>query len=155
MFFEDAERASKILDLTLTGKNCGLAERAPMCGVPYHAVDAYIAKLISAGEKVAICEQLSEPNGRGLVERDVVRVITAGTVMDSDILDDSRSNYICSVYGESKLGVAICDLTTGDTFVTEFDATGAKDFQEFIVSYKPSEVISNDTANKCPQSRLR
>ena len=148
MFFEDAEKASKILDLTLTGKNCGLAERAPMCGVPYHAVDAYIAKLISAGEKVAICEQLSEPNGRGLVERDVVRVITAGTVMDSDILDDSRSNYICSVYGESKLGVAICDLTTGDAFVTEFDATGVKDFQEFIVSYKPSEVISNDTAKQ-------
>ena len=96
MFFEDAQKASKILDLTLTGKNCGMDERAPMCGVPYHAVDSYVAKLIAAGQKVAICEQLSDPKdkSRQIVERDVVRVITPGTVMESDILEDNRSNYI-------------------------------------------------------------
>lgn len=147
MFFEDAERASKILDLTLTGKNCGLAERAPMCGVPYHAVDAYIAKLIASGEKVAICEQLSEPKGRELVDRDVVRVITAGTVMDSSILEETRSNYIASVCAESNIGVALCDLTTGDVVVSEFrGVTNIQDLQEFLVCYKPAEIISNSQA---------
>lgn len=147
MFFEDAERASKLLDLTLTGKNCGLEERAPMCGVPYHAVDAYIAKLIAAGEKVAICEQLSEPNGKELVQRDVVRVITPGTVMDSGILEETRSNYIASIFANSRIGVALCDLTTGDVVVTEFrDLTALQELQEFLVSYKPSEIISNSRA---------
>lgn len=148
MFFEDAERASRILDLTLTGKNCGLDERAPMCGVPYHAVDVYIAKLIAAGEKVAICEQLSEPNGRELVKRDVVRVITAGTVMDSGILEEKRSNYIASVYvNNNDIGVALCDLTTGDVVVSEFrNASNLQDLQEFLVCYKPSEIISNKQA---------
>ena len=93
MFFEDAEEASRILDLTLTGKNCGMAERAPMCGVPFHAVDVYVARLLQAGKKVAICEQLTEPGGKELVKRDVVRVITPGTVMVSEILEDSKSNY--------------------------------------------------------------
>ncbi len=149
MFFEDAEKASRILDLTLTGKNCGLEERAPMCGVPFHAVDAYIAKLINAGEKVAICEQLSEPNGRQLVDRAVVRVITPGTVMDSDILEENKSNFIASVYIENKVGIAICDLTTGDVFVSEFDGAGfLKEMQEFLVSYRPSEVLCNDEAKR-------
>ncbi len=149
MFFEDAERASRILDLTLTGKNCGLPERAPMCGVPYHAVDNYIAKLIAAGEKVAICEQLSEPNGKQLVERDVVRVITPGTVMESDILEGGKSNFIASVYSLDKVGVALCDLTTGDVLVSEFTGTGLiKDLQEFLVSYKPAEVIANGNAKQ-------
>lgn len=148
MFFEDAERASRILDLTLTGKNCGLSERAPMCGVPYHAVDTYVAKLIAAGEKVAICEQLSEPTkGRDLVSRDVVRVITAGTVMDSGILEEKRSNYIASVYFNTHIGVALCDLTTGDVVVTEFgNVANLQDLQEFLVCYKPSEIISNSQA---------
>ena len=147
MFFEDAERASRILDLTLTGKNCGLDERAPMCGVPYHAVDTYIAKLIAAGEKVAICEQLSEPNGKELVKRDVVRVITAGTVMDSGILEENRSNYIASVYANTNIGVALCDLTTGDVIVSEFNGlVGTQEIQEFLVSFKPSEIISNKQA---------
>lgn len=111
MFFEDAEKASKILDLTLTGRNCGLQERAPMCGVPYHAVDNYIAKLIDAGQKVAICEQLSDPKdkSREMVDRDVVRVITPGTVVESDILEDKRSNYIACVCSGEKIGVAFCD----------------------------------------------
>ena len=154
MFFEDAERASRILDLTLTGRNCGLEERAPMCGVPYHSVDSYIAKLLAVGEKVAICEQLTEPNpkSRELVQRDVVRVITAGTVMDSDILEDKRSNFIASVYANDKVGVAVCDLSTGDIFVTECDGTGyLKDLQEFLVCYKPSEIISNELARQTSQ----
>ena len=149
MFFDDAEKASRILDLTLTGKSCGLEERAPMCGVPYHAVDAYIAKLIAAGEKVAICEQLSEPNGKQLVERDVVRVITAGTVMESDILEGGKSNFIAAVCEDGKVGVALCDLSTGDIFASEFGGAGViKDLQEFLVSYKPSEVLANSTAKQ-------
>jgi len=154
MFFEDAERASKILDLTLTGKNCGLEERAPMCGVPYHAVDTYIAKLIAAGEKVAICEQLSEPNGRELVQREVVRVITPGTVMDSGILEEKRSNYIASVYVDSNIGAALCDLTTGEVVVSEFrDAVSSlQDMQEFLICYKPSEIISNGKAKELSEN---
>ena len=151
MFFDDAERASRILDLTLTGRNCGLEERAPMCGVPYHAVDTYIAKLIAAGEKVAICEQLTEPDpkNRELVQRDVVRVITAGTVMDSEILEDKRSNFIASVYLNDQVGIAVCDLTTGDVIVSEFSgAFNVQDLQEFLVSYKPSEIICNEQAKQ-------
>ena len=154
MFFEDAELASRILDLTLTGRNCGLAERAPMCGVPYHAVDNYIAKLLSAGLKVAVCEQLTEPNpkSRELVQRDVVRVITPGTVMDTSILEDRRSNFIASVYANDKAGVAVCDLSTGDIFVTECDGAGyLKDLQEFLVCYKPSEIIANELARQTSQ----
>ncbi len=148
MFFEDALTASKALDLTLTGRSCGLEERAPMCGVPYHAVDIYVAKLISAGFKVAICEQLTEPSGgKELVKRDVVRVITAGTVVDSEILNDTKNNYIASVCLDDKVGVAICDLSTGEFCVTELaGASVVKDLQEFLVSYKPSEIIANEKA---------
>ena len=148
MFFEDAQTASKVLDLTLTGRACGLEERAPMCGVPYHAVDMYIGKLIAAGYKVAICEQLTPPTGgKELVKRDVVRVITAGTVVDSDILEDTKNNYIASVSLDEKVGVAICDLSTGEFCVTELGGPSlVKDLQEFLVSYKPSEVIANENA---------
>ena len=154
MFFEDAERASRILELTLTGRNCGLPERAPMCGVPYHAVDTYIAKLLAAGEKVAICEQLGEPDPKSKdpMPREVVRVITAGTVMDSGILEDRRSNFIASVYATDKVGVAVCDLSTGDIFVTECSGAGyLKDLQEFLVCYKPSEIIANELARNASQ----
>ena len=148
MFFEDAEKASKILDLTLTGKNCGLPERAPMCGVPYHAVDAYIAKLIAAGERVAICEQLTEPTGKQLVERDVVRVITPGTVMESDILENDRSNFAAAVCvsADGKFGASLCDITTGDVYASEFASNSVKDLQEFLVSYRPSEILANEAA---------
>ncbi|MFQ9739297.1 MAG: hypothetical protein ACLR06_17500 [Christensenellaceae bacterium] len=92
MFFEDAEKVSKLLDLTLTGKDCGLEERAPMCGIPYHAADVYISKLVALGEKVAICEQLSDPKeSKGLVERDVVRVVSAGTLIDDAMLDETKT----------------------------------------------------------------
>ena len=150
MFFEDAEKASKILDLTLTGRNCGLQERAPMCGVPYHAVDNYIAKLIDAGQKVAICEQLSDPKdkSREMVDRDVVRVITPGTVVESDILEDKRSNYIACVCSGEKIGVAFCDVSTGEFCTSELsgDASQLKDLQELLVSYKPAEIICNNAA---------
>ncbi|MCM1289104.1 MAG: DNA mismatch repair protein MutS [Corallococcus sp.] len=147
MFFEDAEKASKLLDLTLTGKNCGLTERAPMCGVPYHAVDTYVAKLIAAGQKVAICEQLSEPEKGKLVERDVVRVITPGTVIESDILEEKRSNYIASVCAGDKIGIAFCDISTGEFCASELAGTlAARDLQEILVSYKPAEIICDSDA---------
>lgn len=147
MFFEDAEKASRILDLTLTGKNCGGDKRAPMCGVPYHAVDLYIAKLIAAGEKVAVCEQLTEPKAGQIVKRDVVRVITAGTVVESDILEEKRSNYIASVFVDEKIGLAFCDISTGEFCAAELDGINfVKDLQEMLVSYKPAEIICNQAA---------
>lgn len=151
MFFEDAEVASRILDLTLTGKNCGMPERAPMCGVPYHAVDVYVAKLIAAGKKVAICEQLSDPKEKSgaVVDRDVVRVITPGTVMESDILEEKRSNYIACVCAGEKVGVAFCDLSTGEFCASELDGIAQeRDLQELLVSYKPAEVICNSVASE-------
>ena len=98
MFFEDAETASRILDLTLTGRECGLEKRAPMCGIPFHAAENYIAKLVANGQKVGICEQLTEPTKKGLVEREIIRVITPGTVVDDSMLDQKSNNYLCSVY---------------------------------------------------------
>ena len=147
MFFEDAEKASRLLDLTLTGRNCGLSERAPMCGVPYHAVDTYVAKLIAQGCKVAICEQLSEPEKGKLVNRDVVRVITSGTVIETDILEEKRSNYIASVCVGDKIGVAFCEISTGEFCASELsDHLAARDLQELLVSYKPAEIICNAAA---------
>ena len=116
MFFEDAEKGSKILDLTLTGRDCGLKERAPMCGVPYHAVDAYIQKLVEAGERVAIVEQLSDPKeSKGMVDRDVIRIVTAGTVTEESLLDEKKNNYIaCAYKKDAKYALAWADITTGD-----------------------------------------
>ncbi|MBU5461914.1 DNA mismatch repair protein MutS, partial [Lachnoclostridium sp. MSJ-17] len=103
MFYDDAILASRELDLTLTGRDCGQEERAPMCGVPFHSCEGYIAKLVSKGYKVAICEQTEDPKAaKGLVKRDIIRVITPGTVMEQSMLDESRNNYICSMYSENK-----------------------------------------------------
>lgn len=149
MFFEDAEKASKILDLTLTGRNCGKNYRAPMCGVPFHAVDLYIAKLLEAGQKVAICEQLCDPKDKtgNVVDRDVVRVVTPGTVMESEILVENRSNYIASVCLGDKAGVAFCEITTGEFCTTEFEGVAClRDLQEILVSYKPAEILCNKAA---------
>lgn len=150
MFFDDAVKASKALELTLTGRDCGLGERAPMCGVPYHAADAYIAKLIASGFKVAVCEQLTEPDGRNPVERDVIRVITSGTVTDNNQIDEKKNNFICSVYASGdSFGVARADITTGDFIVTEVKGTDAlcdllsrADPAEIIVNKKAAESIS-------------
>ncbi len=142
MFFDDAVIASKALDLTLTGKMCGLDERAPMCGIPYHALDGYLAKLIEQGYKVAICEQLTEPKkGVKLVERDVVRVITPGTLIDSNLLDDKKNNYIlCCVLDGGVVGVSYTDISTGIIYLAEQNLS---QFNDLLVRVRPSEIICN------------
>nr|WP_089985596.1 DNA mismatch repair protein MutS [Clostridium sp. C105KSO13] len=145
MFFEDALTASKELEITLTGKNCGLEERAPMCGVPYHAVDSYLNKLVSRGYKVAICEQMEDPKqARGLVKRDVVRIVTPGTNLAAQALDEAKNNYLmCIVYIADRYGLSIADVTTGDYFVTELpDSTKLLDE---IYKFMPSEIICNES----------
>ena len=142
MFFDDALEASRILDLTLTGRDCGLKERAPMCGVPYHAVDAYVSKLIKCGKKVAICEQLTAPGDqKGLVKRDVVRVITPGTVTGDSMLDATDMSYIAAYYkkGASE-GVAWLDVTTGETMVWDAEGIGV---EERLLQISPKEIIAN------------
>ena len=146
LFFDDAIKVSALLDLTLTGRACGLEERAPMCGVPYHAVDSYVTKLVSQGYKVAICEQLEEPSaGKKMVERGVVRVITAGTVCD-DSLDEKSNNFISCA---CKIGdvVALCwaDITTGELFAQQFvGAECVKNCLSKMIVLDVKEVICND-----------
>ncbi|RGU95021.1 DNA mismatch repair protein MutS [Clostridium sp. AF15-17LB] len=144
MFFEDALTASKELEITLTGKNCGLEERAPMCGIPYHAVDGYLNRLVSKGYKVAICEQMEDPaTAKGLVKREVVRIVTPGTNLDTQALDETKNNYImCVVYIADRYGLSVADVTTGDYFVTELETSG-KLFDE-IYKFMPSELICNE-----------
>ncbi len=144
MFFEDAVTASKVLELTLTGRDCGLEERAPMCGVPYHAVDTYVAKLIENGYKVAICEQLNSPNDtKGMLERDVTRVITPGTVIEENILDNKKNNYIASVFNTpDKNGIAWADISTGEFYLLELE-NNVDLLQQFLVAIHPSEIIAN------------
>ena len=143
LFFEDAKTASKELELTLTGKDCGLEERAPMCGVPYHSVNAYIEKLISKGYKVAICEQMEDPAlAKGLVERDVVRVITAGTVTDPTMLDEKTNNYLMCIYLDGKkAGTAYTDVSTGEFYVSE---PSISMLRAQIAQVNPMEVICNN-----------
>ncbi|HZK28562.1 MAG TPA: DNA mismatch repair protein MutS [Thermoclostridium sp.] len=147
MFFEDAQIASRELEITLTARDCGLEERAPMCGVPWHSAQNYIAKLINKGYKVAICEQMEEPSqAKGIVRRDVTRVITPGTVTDPEMLDDKKNNYLMSVYClQNYFGIAVTDVTTGDFYTTQvvYGNTEKKLFDE-IYRYKPSELIVNE-----------
>lgn len=147
MFFEDAELASRELELTLTGRDCGLDKRAPMCGIPHHAAENYIGRLLEKGYKVAICEQLTEPKkGVKIVERGVVRVITPGTLMDSSMLDETNNNYIASIYKEKDaLGVSVVDISTGKFIVAEIinDNIMAR-LNDFLVSIKPREIILNE-----------
>lgn len=145
MFFEDALEVSKLLDLTLTGRDCGLKERAPMCGVPYHAADTYIGKLVKMGKKVAICEQLTTPaDQKGMVKRDVVRVVTPGTVTSDDILDGGSNNYILSVYVKGKSG-GLCwmDVSTGEVKAEELDEKRIFKLEDIVMSIGPSEIIGN------------
>ncbi len=147
MFFEDALTASRELEITLTGKDCGQEERAPMCGIPFHAVDSYIAKLINKGYKVAICEQLEDPKqAKGMVKRDVVRVVTPGTVIESNLLEEKRNNYIMSVFKKGiYYGLAVCDVSTGDFLATEIKENNnfAKLIDE-ISRYAPAEIVANN-----------
>ena len=116
MFYDDAIIASKELEITLTGKDCGQEERAPMCGIPFHSADGYIAKLVEKGYKVAICEQVEDPKqAKGIVKRDVIRVVTPGTVLDNTVLDETKNNYILCIYGDKNgYGLSVCDVTTGE-----------------------------------------
>lgn len=145
MFFDDAITASKILEITLTGKNCGLEERAPMCGVPYHSVEGYLNRLVQNGYKVAICEQVEDPKfAKGIVKREVIRVVTPGTNLNTQALDASKNNYImCIVYIGDLFGIAISDVTTGDYFVTELDSE--RKLMDEIAKYAPSEIICNES----------
>ena len=144
MFFDDALTASRELEITLTGKNCGQEERAPMCGVPYHAVESYLNKLVSKGYKVAICEQVEDPKtAKGIVKREVVRIVTPGTNLDTQALDESKNNYImCIVYIADRYGVSVADITTGDYFVTEIEDSAR--LMDEIYRFSPSEIICNE-----------
>lgn len=144
MFFEDAKIVSKELEITLTGKSCGLEERAPMCGVPFHSVDGYLNRLVAKGYKVAICEQVEDPKtAKGMVKREVVRIVTPGTNIDMASLDETKNNYImCVVYMGDKYGISISDVTTGDFFVTEVDSE--RKLLDEMNRFSPSEIVCNE-----------
>lgn len=143
MFFDDAVRVSKLLDLTLTGRDCGLKERAPMCGIPYHAADGYIAKLVAMGERVAICEQLTEPGAGKMVERDVIRIVSAGTVTEESQLDERRNNFIaCVCKLDGGYALAWADITTGEFNAAEEETKEAA--LSALVNISVAEVICND-----------
>ena len=149
MFFDDAKLVSKELELTLTGKDCGLEERAPMCGVPYHAAEGYINKLVSRGYKVAIGEQVEDPKlAKGLVKREVVRIVTPGTNINSQTLDEKKNNYIMSiVYFGNTYGISTADLSTGDFYVTEVESQ--RSLLDEINKFVPAEIICNNSFNMC------
>ena len=154
MFFDDAITASREIELTLTGKDCGKEERAPMCGVPYHAVETYIAKLVEKGYKVAICEQLEDPKqAKGIVKRGVVRVVTPGTVIESNLLEEKKNNYIMSIYKTGiYFGIAVCDVSTGDFLSTEIqDTHNFARLLDEIARYSPAEIITNDLLYNCKE----
>ncbi len=148
MFFEDAVKTSELLELTLTGKDCGMEERAPMCGIPFHAADMYISKLVSMGEKVAICEQLTEPNGKNLVERDVIKVVTAGTVTNNELIDEKINNFLGAIYEDKDcMAFSWVDITTGEFFTKSFCGEyKTSEAVDLLVKVNPVEIIGNDMA---------
>jgi len=156
MFFEDAITASRELELTLTGKECGLEERAPMCGVPHHAIDTYVSRLVEKGYRVAIGEQLTDPAlSKGLVERDIVRIITAGTLTDSAFIGEKRNNFLCSLCVNGKrAGLAACDVSTGEFFVQQMAAEETA-VKSALAALNPGEVITNDLEFAQPCSPIR
>ncbi|MBQ2934558.1 MAG: DNA mismatch repair protein MutS [Clostridia bacterium] len=144
MFFDDAIKGSEELELTLTGRDCGLDERAPMCGVPFHSAEGYIARLVEKGYKVAICEQVEDPaTAKGIVKRDIVRIVTPGTVIEGEMLDEGRNNYLASVYEKSgKMGVCFADASTGEAHVTELSGEDMyTELQNEIMRFAPSEIL--------------
>ncbi len=156
MFFDDAQKASALLGLTLTGRDCGEAQRAPMCGVPYHSAETYIGQLVERGYKVAICEQMEEPTaGKGPVRREVIRVVTPGTVIESDLLPDSRNNYLTAIYfGDLTIGVCFADISTGKVRATYFAGICAEEeLLEELCTIGPAEIITNIDLTR--QSGLR
>ncbi|MBQ7910064.1 MAG: DNA mismatch repair protein MutS, partial [Clostridia bacterium] len=155
MFFDDAITASRVLELTLTGRDCGEAERAPMCGVPFHAADTYIGRLIERGYKVAICEQVEDPaTAKGLVRREVIRVVTPGTVIESTLLPEQRNNYICSLYVTgTEYGLCFADISTAQVFATVLDGSEAdQHLINELGTYAPREVIANLGKSRFPEA---
>lgn len=152
MFFDDALVASRELELTLTGKDCGQEQRAPMCGVPFHSAESYISKLVSKGYNVAICEQVEDPKkAKGIVKRDVIRVITPGTILDKTALDETKNNYIMTIFScKTGHSIAICDVTTGEFLTTEFPLLqGYEKVMEEIAKYYPAEILCNNAFYSC------
>ena len=154
MFFEDAKVASRELELVLTGRDCGQAERAPMCGVPFHSVDSYIARLVSRGYKVAICEQTEDPaTAKGIVKRDVIRVLTPGTVIESSMLDESKNNFLCSIWlNGNAAGVCFADVSTGELSLTQLDSKSVGNMPTEI-RYN-SAVVKNDKIREFIKNRV-
>ena len=151
MFFDDAKTVSRELELTLTGRDCGEAERAPMCGVPYHSSEGYIGRLIAKGYKVAICEQMEDPAlAKGLVTREVVRVVTPGTLIETDLLSENKNNYLCAIcFGEFSYGVCFADVSTAQIYATSFDGDNLDNrLINELGTYTPSEIITNISENK-------
>lgn len=149
MFYDDAKLASRELELTLTGRDCGQEERAPMCGVPFHSYESYLARLVAKGYKVAICEQMEDPAlAKGLVKRDIIRVVTPGTVLESSMLDETRNNYICSLCVESTgAGVCFADISTGELHATTLPAQGlTAQLKNELSRYSPREILVNPNA---------
>ena len=144
MFFEDAITVSRELEITLTGKECGLEERAPMCGVPHHAVETYLNRLVQKGYKVAIAEQMEDPRqAKGLVKREVIRVVTPGTITSAQALDETRNNYLMGVvYIGEAFGIAVTDISTGDFLVTQVESD--RELIDEINKFTPSEIICNE-----------
>lgn len=161
MFFDDAILASRILDITLTARDCGLEDRAPMCGVPYHSVESYINKLIKAGHKVAICEQLNDPidGKKNSVIRDVIRVVTPGTVVSESMLEEKRNNFIMAIHQEkTAIGVAYADISTGEFFTTEYAQNGLVNLNDILLRVMPAEIICEkgmkDTLDALPVNKI-
>lgn len=158
MFFDDAITASRELEITLTGKECGQEERAPMCGVPHHAAEMYISKLIAKGYKVAICEQLEDPKTtKGIVKRGVIRVVTPGTIVESNMLEERKNNFIMSIYKSGiYFGISVCDISTGEFYSAEI-----RDDQNFallldeIARYMPSELVINSMMSDCSEEMAK
>ena len=151
MFFDDAKLASKELELTLTGKDCGLEERAPMCGVPFHSAETYIARLVSKGYKVGICEQTEDPSkAKGLVKREIIRVVTPGTVMESSMLDENSNNFICSLFTQkNKTGISFCDISTGELYATLIDSSEQESaIKDELLKFSPKEILIGGDAVK-------
>ncbi len=153
MFFDDAKCASKELELTLTGRDCGMPERAPMCGVPYHSADTYIARLVAKGYKVAICEQTEDPaSSKGIVRREVVRVITPGTVTESEMLPEGKNNYLCAIYfSGAEIGLCFADISTAAVYATRIgDGDNVQKLLNELAAYAPREILINLDRKECP-----
>jgi DNA mismatch repair protein MutS len=153
MFFDDALTASKELEITLTGKDCGMEERAPMCGIPYHAYENYMNRLVEKGYKVAICEQVEDPKqAKGLVKREVVKIVTPGTNMSTGSLNETKNNYLMSIFYDEKYGISFADITTGDFYTTEVESFSK--VMDEIAKFSPVEILVNEAVSLDEQTSM-